>query len=247
MKPHHPIDISSIAELVFFLDPKLNFPRLVAAVQQGLPATAHARMHGTDQWIAEVNDSIVTLALIDAPRRGVAVCLTLSVGRRDGAQAPLATIHLLAETLLDCLQAKVCADQVRWLRRCVTRPSRQAPRRILPRPAALPNHLSLVSANIQPDLPPIAVDADLHRLRAALYAEQLPLSLPARSGQMRLAIHAMNATLIVVALPVGVALLTYSLLRGDNLRATTGALVATGLANVVLQTSPFAHLLAFAG
>jgi hypothetical protein len=45
----------------------------------------------------------------------------------------------------------------------------------------------------------------------------------------------MNATLIMVALPVGAAMLTYSVLRGENMRLTSAALVATGFAATVLQ------------
>ncbi|TKA95160.1 hypothetical protein FAZ78_18330 [Cereibacter changlensis] len=53
---------------------------------------------------------------------------------------------------------------------------------------------------------------------------------------MRLAIHTMNTTLILVSLPVGAAMLTYSLLRGEDLRMTSRALVLTGLGMIVMES-----------
>ncbi len=68
-------------------------------------------------------------------------------------------------------------------------------------------------ANDRPDLPSTN-DAVIARVRAALYP---PVEQPVpASNALRLAAHSMDATLIVVALPVGAAMLTYSLLRGGN-------------------------------
>ena len=57
----------------------------------------------------------------------------------------------------------------------------------------------------------------------------------------------MNATLIMVALPVGAAMLTYSVLRGENMRLTSAALVATGIASTLLQSPVAQKLVAIAG
>lgn len=99
------------------------------------------------------------------------------------------------------------------------------------------------TANDRPDLPP-PNDPDLARLRAALYPE-VELHIPG-SHQMQLAAFTMNATLIMVALPVGAAMLTYSLARGENMRLTTAALVGTGLGSILLHHPNAQQLLAFA-
>lgn len=84
---------------------------------------------------------------------------------------------------------------------------------------------------------------ELERVRTALYPAPTPPPPHLVSPQLRLAAHTMNATLIMVALPVGAAMLTYSVLRGENMRLTTAALVATGFASTLLQ-SPFGQQLA---
>ena len=98
-----------------------------------------------------------------------------------------------------------------------------------------------------PHLPPPR-NPELARLRAALYPPEIAPALPQRaSPQMRLAVHSMNATLIMVALPVGAALMTYSVLRGDNLRLTAHTLVATGFASTLLHSPLGQQMVAFAG
>jgi len=52
----------------------------------------------------------------------------------------------------------------------------------------------------------------------------------------------MNATLMVVALPVGAGLMTYGLLRGENLRLSARAVALIGAAIGVLQ-SPVAPMI----
>lgn len=86
----------------------------------------------------------------------------------------------------------------------------------------------------------------LGRVRAALYAEDAPdlaavtrAMVAARkdqSIQMRIAVQAMNGTLIVVAAPVGAAVLTYSLFRGEDLRLTGNALAVCGALMALVQT-----------
>jgi hypothetical protein len=89
--------------------------------------------------------------------------------------------------------------------------------------------LAAEPANDRPDLPPTDDDR-IARIRAALYAP-LDGEEPARAApsvQMRLAVHAMNGTLIAVAAPVGAAVMTYSLLRGEDMRLTARALTVCG-------------------
>lgn len=89
-----------------------------------------------------------------------------------------------------------------------------------------------IPANDLPDLP-LALHEQLSRVREALYAEGLDgdaqlLDLP--SVQIRLASHAMTATLVVVAFPVGAALATYSLFRGANMRLSAQAMAVVASA-----------------
>lgn len=106
--------------------------------------------------------------------------------------------------------------------------------------------LKAAPSNDQPDIPRER-DPELAQLRHALYPEETPPPPHLVSPQLRLAAHTMNATLIMVALPVGAAMLTYSVLRGENMRLTTAALVATGFASTLLQTPFGQQLVAIAG
>jgi hypothetical protein len=90
-------------------------------------------------------------------------------------------------------------------------------------------------ANNLPDLP----GADLteaQMIRMALYNTKTGITGP--STELRLATHAMNATMMVIALPIGASMMTYSILRGENLHASARMLAIIGtLAG--LEYSPF--------
>lgn len=69
----------------------------------------------------------------------------------------------------------------------------------------------------------------LRQMRQVLYAiDPDAPPLPVASAQMRLAVHAMNGTLVAAAGPVGVAVMTYSLIRGEDIRLTACAMVGSG-------------------
>ena len=85
----------------------------------------------------------------------------------------------------------------------------------------------LAVANDLPQVPRIG-DADTTRIRAALYPAAEIGEVEAPSTQIRLAVHAMNATMIVVFLPVGAAMMTYSILRGEDMRVSGRLLVLAG-------------------
>lgn len=91
-------------------------------------------------------------------------------------------------------------------------------------------------ANDTPDLP-MPMLSDLARVRLALYpvdpeAERAKADVP--SNSVRLTVHCMNATIIMVSGPIGVAVMLNSILRGEDLRfsgrlmALTGAILAIG-------------------
>ncbi|MES2434022.1 MAG: hypothetical protein V4586_09390 [Pseudomonadota bacterium] len=72
-------------------------------------------------------------------------------------------------------------------------------------------------------------DRELAQLRDALYqadADETPAPL---STQLRLTAHALNATLILVWAPLGAAVMTYSLLKGEDMKFSARLMVLTGL------------------
>jgi hypothetical protein len=77
-------------------------------------------------------------------------------------------------------------------------------------------------ANDAPD----ADVAEAARMRAALYTT--PQETP--STALRLAAHAINATMVAIALPVGAAAMTYSFMRGENVNASARMLAVLGIA-----------------
>ena len=115
------------------------------------------------------------------------------------------------------------------------RAARDRLHRILPRrsPAAAPTPLHV--ANTVPQVPdPMLTEAQAIRL--ALYAPDDVAAPP--STALRLATHSMNLTVMVLALPVGASMMTYTLLRGENLTASARMLALMGMA-IGVQQSPF--------
>ena len=206
----------------------------------------------------------IVLATAERPRSGVAVSLTLSVGpshlppRLNAAprrRHPAVRHEALCSRLVERVQARLNPDAVFW-HECdhpVTAEVIDSLAYAQPKSSqrADPNHPifallddgnvdAVYARGFQPsnDRPhlPRPRDPELFRLRAALYPNEDENPPPHLSSpQMRLAAHTMNATLIMVALPVGAAMLTYSVLRGENMRLTSAALVATGLASSLFQ------------
>ncbi|MDZ4310832.1 MAG: hypothetical protein U1A24_09795 [Cypionkella sp.] len=267
MKSHPEIQFSTIAELLFLQDPKLNFARLVADLDAVL-----TRFHDKDRqltWDCEDLASFdmpgtrIVLATADAPRPGIAASLTLSVG--PSHLPPRLNAHplrhhapvrheALCSKLVERVQVRLNPDAVFWHEwdHPVTSEVIDSLAYAQPKSSqrADPDHpiFTLLDdgnvdavyvrgfqpSNDRPDLP-LPHDPELARLRMALYPTEEAPPPHLISPQMRLAAHTMNATLIMVALPVGAAMLTYSVLRGENMRLTTAAMVATGLASTLFQ------------
>ncbi len=77
---------------------------------------------------------------------------------------------------------------------------------------------------------------DIARLRACLYAAEDRPQPP--STQLRLATHAISLSLVATALPVGAAVMTYNLLKGEDMRVTARLTTLTGLALAVISGNP---------
>ena len=95
-------------------------------------------------------------------------------------------------------------------------------------------------------LPPVETIEELRAMRDWVFledptipADELP-SLP-----LRLATHAINMSLIATALPVGVAMMCYSLCKGEDIKVTARMTTLTGLALIILTQNP--ELAAFMG
>lgn len=83
-------------------------------------------------------------------------------------------------------------------------------------------------ANDRP-MPLHARDRELAQIRDALYQAD-PEDTPAPlSAQLRFTAHALNATLILVWAPLGAAVMTYSLLKGEDMKLSARLMVLTGL------------------
>jgi hypothetical protein len=100
---------------------------------------------------------------------------------------------------------------------------------------------------------PIQSFNDFNRIRAALYSNidiippkdtddhcqsAVPASYEDRRGSLpsRLTVYTINATLMVVAFPVGFGVLMFNILGGENLRVTAHAMSITGTAIGLLAT-----------
>ncbi|EPX87226.1 hypothetical protein ruthe_00623 [Rubellimicrobium thermophilum DSM 16684] len=97
-----------------------------------------------------------------------------------------------------------------------------------PGPDAIPVARPGEPANREPDLPR-ADRSSLHAVRAALYAPDDPAEDQRPSAKLRLAAHAMDATLMVVFLPVGAAVMAYGLARGADLKRSARMLALGGI------------------
>lgn len=176
--------------------------------------------------------------------------LRLSPPRDDAAsdpRQPLVALNIFSDIFDDMpadpatlpsptLDPRIAASRRRARRQLVAATSDLAPDEanfwhiwVMPPPNASPHHHSgaTFASNDVPDLP-VPLHEHLARVRAALYAEPDGDEAAAHnaqpSPQMRLATHAMNATLVIVAFPVGAALTTYSLLRGSDMRISAQAM-----------------------
>ncbi|GLS87362.1 hypothetical protein GCM10010873_23360 [Cypionkella aquatica] len=212
----------------------------------------------------------IVLATAENPRPGVAASLTLSVGpshlppRLNAApkrRHPPVRHEAMCSKLVERVQARLNPDAVYWHEWAhpVTAEVIDSLAYAKPKSSqrAEPDHpvftlldegnidaiyaRGFYPSNDRPHLP-LPRNPELARLRAALYPPE-PIVLPhLDSTQMRLAAHTMNATLMMVALPVGAAMLTYSVLRGENMRLTSAALVGTGVASSLMH-GPMAGIL----
>ncbi|WP_372840119.1 hypothetical protein [Phaeovulum sp.] len=101
-------------------------------------------------------------------------------------------------------------------------------------------------ANALPDMPaPMLSEAA--RIRYALYPPERPAQSPRNAPAVhRVSIYTLNTALILVAMPVGVALLTYNVLGRESLTTTARSVALAGIGVALAHTTSFGQaLLAF--
>ena len=227
-----------------------------------------------DVAIFDMPGTRIALAYNDSPRAAVAATLTLSVGpslvpTEQTSDTPNPVQHdILCSKLVERVQARLKPDAIVWhetdtvvtvevidslsTQTPLARPRRSADHPIYTAPDIISVDESYTRghqrAYTRPQRPPLRHhDRDLVRVRAALYPEPDKAVVTQNSPQMRLAAHAMNATLITVSMPLGVAVLGYGLIAGDNMRLTSRLLVLTGCISAISRTDLVQQMAAFGG
>lgn len=219
--------------------------------------------------------SRILLAWTERPGGGLSGIVTISAGPSETLGKPVMRpdYDSVAIVLADHLAGRVGVSDIRWHRiACQITPEwvdllidtlpesadgatavidlqavrlnrePRAVRRILP---TLDPGAPLTQTTHHPADRHMAADDDLTRLRSALYDED---DEPARpSAQMRLAVHAMNATLIVVWLPLGAAAMVHGMVRGEDMRLASRLMVLTGSVGALMQTPMAQNMAALAG
>ncbi len=90
-----------------------------------------------------------------------------------------------------------------------------------------------------------AASPHLKRMRADLAAQyhEIRANPDVDNALSRLTVYALNAVLLILAFPVGFAMLMFNLLVGESLRTTIHVLALTGLAVTLSQTDAAARVL----
>jgi hypothetical protein len=88
-------------------------------------------------------------------------------------------------------------------------------------------------------------DSHFNRIKAEIASQfhEIRENPAADNALSRLAVYSLNAVLLIVAFPVGFAMLMFNLLVGENLRTTIHVLALTGLAVTLAQTETAARIL----
>lgn len=257
--------LSTIAQLLCQNEQTLNFARLVSDLDAVLERMRDLHRKVTwdcdDVAIFDLPGTRILLAWSDEPGQGLTGILTLSVGPSPLPRPPgaIPDYNALCARLVERVQERMAPSAILWHQiDCMmsaewvdllidTLPD--LPDFMTPGPdlnlsegqtpvsalsAILPdrNRTRGGVANDRPHLPRHH-DPDLQRLRAALYEDEEDTS---ASVPLRLAVHAMNATLIMVWLPLGAAAMAHGVMRGEDMRLASRLMVLTGTIGALAQT-----------
>ncbi len=209
------------------------------ALHPGMPPLIHEnrRLNGSRALIDHpIGRIVLDLSEIAGPGGRPATCLTIALGHRPGVRAdppddadhdgscrqlaariavrhpPMATHrHHAPDALRPDLIERLLSRLPPLAGPTPTEVELTLARILDPGPAPAP----LILAN---DPGPLADPqlAEAARIRTALFQQDAERP----STALRLAAHTINATMIVIAMPVGMAAMTYTMLRGENLTAS---------------------------
>lgn len=240
---------SVIAQLLYADETYLNFARLVGEIDLHLARHcngSHRLGWDSDEvaWF-DIGNRRILLARAEPAPEGYAACLTVAAGPAPYARfAPSAGCiaadpRKLCAQLVDSMLRHHATDTIVWQESSAPLDAElvDALVELVPPRAELEQLAKpAVPESAKDRTPPRAPDMDrLRNVRSALY-DATEEDSPRDSLQLRLASHAMNCTLLAVNLPVGAAVMTYSLLRGENIGLSARAMALTGAAMVFLQS-----------
>lgn len=260
---------STIAQVIYANPQNCNFVRVVAELE-----TLLARMRNTvlqtrwdcdDVVVFDIGETRIVLGWSENMKGHLPACLLVSVGpmpaAANAAQDPSHDKHCIR--LVERIQSRYTPDAVLWHQLPLAielemvdaltdaLPSIQqvlhlaAPARPVTEPAMRQRIRSVPwPANDAPHLPPCAENG-LQRVRATL--DPQIASSDAESVHLRLAAQAMNATLIVVWMPLGVFVMAYSLMKGKNFGFSARMMAMTGSLMAFSKTPLGQQMVAMAG
>lgn len=265
-------ETSTIAQLLCCQSLSHNFARMVGELDSCLE-----RMNLASHKISWDCDDVATFDLSgtrillawneleDAAFTGV---LTVSVGPSPISAPPSdkPDYEALCHRLVEMAGRRVVAADIRWHQLACHMDADWVdvlidglPDRLLSEhePAQLPDEVlaafskSLAAQNAS-RYQPLEDQGNLHYLRpnrpapaagVAVEAEELPnMSVP-----MRLAVHSMNMTLVMVWLPLGAAAVAHGLWKGEDMRVASWLMVATGTLAGMYESPVGQQLIHFVG
>lgn len=261
--------LSTIAQLLCYQSLPVNFAKLVGEVDafldQDPDGPFRASLDGDTTARFDRPGTRIMLAWSEPPGQGLSGILTLSVGPSplSGRMVMRPDHDAMATRLVDQLSHRVAAEGILWRQMsCLMSPDwvdllvealpdlsgfaldKDQPARAMRHVRLPPLPAGRAGPPDRPAEPTMTLDPDLVRLRAALYQDdddQRP------SPQMRLAVHAMNATLIMVWMPLGAAALVHGMVRGEDMRLASRLMVLTGSVGAIMQTPMGQNMAALAG
>ena len=255
--------LSTIAQVLCHQSLPLNFARLVGEidrfVESELNQQPKARWDRETTVCFDLPGTRILLDWTENPGYGLAGVLTLSAGPAATANRPAMRppYHRLCKKLVQLVEQRVtssgvlwrqlgCEMSAEWIELLVealpdlsdlappdTAPDQPRLSIHAPAPRTLPAPQTMPAGFVQDGLCPRSLhDPDLVRIRSALYEVDPE---PQLSNPMRLAVHAMNATLIMVWAPLGAVVMAHSVLKGEDMRLSAHLMVLAGLGSAALN------------
>ncbi|EYD77071.1 hypothetical protein Rumeso_01330 [Rubellimicrobium mesophilum DSM 19309] len=256
---------TTVGQLLYPTRPSLDFERLVAELDSALAGAGAGERRTTLERdglaVIDAGASRISVAMAENLDTAGAAAITVTVGFGPGDQgdARLARRQaVLARLIADRLAARSTPAETIWTesheiatpeflersiealaaRREAEREHRPPPRHFVDLDD-LPRLVAKVDATLDARragwVESVGVPAGLDLPEVDLSGLDARRTESAPSAALRLAAHLIDATLMVVLLPVGAAMMIYSLSRGANLTTSARAMALTGVGVSVVQ------------